>query len=149
MTSRNHSLTSAVHDEYDSVLTIAWVIFSLAWLGIVVGCNAAEAISEGTTGNAAAVESVATPIDSVALAERAPARGDAATLFEQLPAERTGVDFVHVWDPPPKYEFKSTQPRKDGGVTIGDYDGDGRPDIYLTRPFEGSRLYRNLGDFRC
>jgi hypothetical protein len=34
------------------------------------------------------------------------------------------------------------------GVAIGDYDGDGRPDLFLTRPFGGNRLYRNLGDFR-
>lgn len=34
------------------------------------------------------------------------------------------------------------------GVCIGDYDNDGRPDLFLTRPFGGNRLYRNLGDFR-
>ncbi|MFT5042883.1 MAG: hypothetical protein ACI8TX_003876, partial [Hyphomicrobiaceae bacterium] len=35
-----------------------------------------------------------------------------------------------------------------GGVAIGDYDADGLPDLYLTRPFGGGRLYRNVGDFR-
>ncbi|MCS6951236.1 MAG: CRTAC1 family protein [Bryobacterales bacterium] len=33
------------------------------------------------------------------------------------------------------------------GVTIGDYDNDGRPDLYLTA-LEGDRLFRNLGKFR-
>ena len=34
------------------------------------------------------------------------------------------------------------------GVAVGDYDQDGLPDLYLTRPHGGNRLYRNLGDLR-
>ena len=35
-----------------------------------------------------------------------------------------------------------------GGVCMGDYDGDGWCDVYLTRPHGGGRLYRNLGGFK-
>lgn len=35
------------------------------------------------------------------------------------------------------------------GVAVGDYDNDGRPDVYITA-FEGDRLFRNegKGEFR-
>ena len=70
--------------------------------------------------------------------------------FVRLSAERTGIDFVPLWTPPDeeKYQAQITNAMAGGGVALGDYDSDGRPDVYLTRPFGGNRLYRNLGDFR-
>jgi hypothetical protein len=46
--------------------------------------------------------------------------------------------------------FFGTDSGKDtaGGAALGDVDGDGLPDILLPRSEGGSRLYRNLGDFR-
>ena len=34
------------------------------------------------------------------------------------------------------------------GVAVGDYDGDGRPDIYLCQLEGDNVLYRNLGDWK-
>ena len=34
------------------------------------------------------------------------------------------------------------------GVCAGDYDGDGRPDLFYVNPYGGHRLYRNLGGWR-
>ncbi len=67
-------------------------------------------------------------------------------MFEQLSADRTGIDFTFSWDPPEHYRWHFDN-AVGGGVAIGDYDDDGRTDVYLTRAFGGSRLYRNLGDF--
>jgi hypothetical protein len=76
----------------------------------------------------------------------APAAGE--TLFELLPAAHTGIDFQLQWDHPEIHikEFLLLNPC--GGVCAGDYDGDGLPDIYVTSPSGGNRLFRNLGDFK-
>lgn len=71
-----------------------------------------------------------------------------ATLFESLAAGKTGIDFVYRWNQNPKYERLLNSSAVGGGVCIGDYDGDGLPDICLTRPLGGCQLYRNLGNFQ-
>ncbi len=83
-------------------------------------------------------------IDSQRLAEAVPPSG--SSLFETMSPDRTGIDFVATWIPPKRYSLETTL-MLGGGVCIGDYDGDGRPDIFLTRVENGNRLYRNLGDF--
>jgi len=77
-------------------------------------------------------------------------RGDATDgpRFEALSASETGIDFEHRWDPSPEHAKQLDNAMAGGGVCIGDYDGDGLSDLYLTRPHGGSRLYRNLGGFR-
>ena len=74
------------------------------------------------------------------------------TLFELLSHDATDLDFVHHSTPPDKYDDKYDYDFETalagGGVAIGDYDGDGLPDIYLTRPYGGNRLYRNRGSLR-
>ena len=73
------------------------------------------------------------------------------TLFTLLPPEATGVKAENHYDDPRMWadlyhEFE------DGsigtGVAIGDYDGDGRPDIFVVTKTGGCRLYRNLGGYR-
>ncbi len=72
----------------------------------------------------------------------------AGTRFEKIPPETSGVDFVHVWKPPDERRQALDNAFAGGGVCVGDYDSDGLPDIFLTRPQGGHRLYRNLGGFR-
>ena len=82
------------------------------------------------------------------LAERVAPEGE--SLFTSVAAQRSGVDFVHRWAPGPSYEYQRQVQNAfgGGGVCIGDFDGDDRPDVYLTSPQGGNRLYQNLGDFR-
>src|SRR5262245_45395583 len=78
------------------------------------------------------------------------ARGVAGpTRFLLLDGSQTGIDFSVDWTPRRGVSIQGINSTAScGGVCIGDYDGDGRPDIFLTRPFGGNRLYRNLGNFR-
>ncbi len=66
--------------------------------------------------------------------------------FEPVPASRTGIHFTNtvtldsaLWN---------RHLAQGGGVAIGDVDGDGLPDIYLTSNQGANALYRNLGGWR-
>ena len=73
----------------------------------------------------------------------------AKTLFEKVSPEESGIDFVHLWQPgSAQEELMQKTGFTGGGVALGDYDGDGRCDLFLTRPQGGGRLYRNLGGFK-
>ncbi len=73
---------------------------------------------------------------------------DGPSLFESLSVEQSGIDFAHNWTPPADYKLEIYNSLPGGGVCIGDYDGDGLPDVFLTQANVGSKLYRNLGDMR-
>jgi len=73
-----------------------------------------------------------------------PARGGPG--FAELLPSRTGIRFTNsvtldsaLWN---------RHLAQGGGVALGDVDGDGRPDIYLTSNQGSNALYRNLGDWR-
>ena len=83
-------------------------------------------------------------ISSVALSSF---EGDSSQQFVSLTADQTGIDFEHKWAPP-EYDYNLQMPLSGGAACIGDYDGDGLADIYLTRQDESNRLYRNLGNFK-
>ena len=66
--------------------------------------------------------------------------------FTRMPSEQTGIHFTNVLD-----EWSSAANRvleNGGGVAVGDYDGDGRPDIFLCSLKGQSALYRNLGGWQ-
>ena len=69
----------------------------------------------------------------------------AELLFSTLNPKEVGIDFFHAWTKRPGQLRNNTT---GCGVAMGDYDGDGRVDVFLPRSTDGGRLYHNLGDFR-
>jgi enediyne biosynthesis protein E4 len=98
----------------------------------------------------AAAPPISAATDGVVSRPLEPARGGAAgaTLFAARDLKSAGVDFVHRWTPPAKYADLLKKETPGGRVAVGDFDGDDKPDLFLTRPFGGSQLYRNLGDWK-
>ncbi len=82
------------------------------------------------------------------VAERQPAPDGSKKLFSPLSVEETGVDFITKWEKPAAYDRVFYSQNTGGGVTVGDYDKDGLPDLYFSRPSGGGRLYRNQGKLR-
>jgi hypothetical protein len=84
-----------------------------------------------------------------ALAARSGPRG--ATMFAELSGETTGIVTENKYDDPSMWtdRFAEYEAGAVGtGVAIGDYDGDGRPDIFVVSKTESCRLFRNLGNWK-
>jgi len=76
--------------------------------------------------------------------------GGEPPLFEQLPSGTTGIDFnnIIVEDEPLLNPIDFDYLYNGGGVAVGDFNNDDRPDLYFTGNTVANRLYLNRGDFQ-
>ncbi len=83
------------------------------------------------------------------LAPRIGRRG--ATMFKALPSQETGVVTENPYDDPKMWgalNYEIENGSFGTGMAIGDYDGDGRPDIFVVSKTRSCRLFRNLGNWK-
>jgi enediyne biosynthesis protein E4 len=98
-------------------------------------------------------------LEQTPLAPRSGPRG--STLFKILPPTDTGVLTENRYADPVLSTGGNSDPRVRAdryhefsvgavgtGIAIGDYDGDGRPDIFVVSKTESCRLFRNLGNWK-
>jgi hypothetical protein len=91
----------------------------------------------------------AAPLTERPLAPRSTPAG--ATMFTEMSPTQTGIVTTNNYADPRMWadlhrEFDVGEIGT--GVAIGDYDGDGRPDIFVVSKTESCRLFRNLGSFK-
>jgi len=82
---------------------------------------------------------------SKALAQRSAA---AKVMFEELDKAATGVDFINPVDESNSLRFLYASAMSTGGVAIGDFDGDGKPDIFLVSGPGKNKLFRQVAPMK-
>ncbi len=72
-------------------------------------------------------------------------------MFTELPREQTGIDVINHYADPGMWAERYQElayGAMGSGVAIGDYDNDGRPDVFVVSKTGSSRLFRNLGQWK-
>jgi hypothetical protein len=91
---------------------------------------------------------MAEPAHSVPFNPRSTPEGK--TRFTELSPDRTGIVTTNRYDDPRMWSDLNREYQVGAfgsGVAVGDYDGDGAPDIFIVSKVESPRLFRNLGDW--
>ena len=74
---------------------------------------------------------------------------NAQKLFTLLPESSTGVNFRNdIVETPTMFMYLYENLYVGGGVSIGDINNDGLPDIYFSSTLGSNKLYLNLGGFK-
>jgi hypothetical protein len=74
-----------------------------------------------------------------------------STMFSLRPAEETGIRTENRYADPKmwkEYYHEFVGGSLGTGIAIGDYDGDGRADVFVVSKTETCRLFRNLGKWK-
>ena len=135
------------------------LMLTVCLIFLIAGCQPGNSSSRhDTTGEPANVQSGVSPglarqivdlyPDELAISSTPLVLGstaeNSAGKFVDLDSSFTGMDFSNSWEQGPQTMGEPGA----CGVAIGDFDDDGRPDVFLTRRIDGGRLYRNLGDMK-
>ncbi len=70
------------------------------------------------------------------------------TLFSQISSDRSGIDFNNKIVETDSFNILTSEYIfNGGGVAVGDFNNDGRPDLFFTGNQVPNKLYLNQGDF--
>lgn len=77
-----------------------------------------------------------------------PSASDARTLFEEVAAASSGLDFTHRLDPNHPLAYLYHSGFACGGVCLGDVNGDRRPDVFVVSGPDSNALFLNQGNLQ-
>ncbi len=139
----------------------AAIMFLSAFVLASTGCRSEKSERPATTDNKLPTAEVASVSPATIVSSAFPGEPEikgvplvrhdsasAAGKFQFLDAASTGIDFENIWQQSPATQAALGTSYIASGVAVGDFDNDGRPDIFLARQQDGGRLYRNMGDMK-